>query len=1148
LPPAIPGPALVRSVAQWLESLGLGEYRESFARNAVDASVLSDLTERDLGELGVRIGHRRKLLRAIAELGGSVLQPSEEAAGGPARGGGERRQVTALFCDLVNSSALANAVPAEEWLVIMKSYRSLVTEVIATHEGIVEQFVGDGVLALFGYPEAHEDDAEQAVRAGVALVDAIANLNVEILTTAAVRRLQARVGIATGTVLVSGQGVQGSFHRPWVVGVTPNLGSRLHELAEPGAVVISADTRALTGGLFECRDLGARTLKGWPEPIPVWQVVAPSGAESRFEAKHGSRLAPLLGRDEELELLQRRWRDVAKGEGRVVILTGEAGVGKSHVALALQERLAAEPHTVLRYFCSAHHLNSALFPFIGQLERAAGFERHDKDAEKLAKLATLVAQGAPHGEDAMALVANLLSLPSVDRDRLQQLSPQKRKERTLAVLLGAIDALAARQPVLMIVEDAHWIDPTSLELLTILIERDSRLPILLLITARTKERKDEFKPPWAARAHVKTIMLNYLGRGDSQALVTWVAGGRALPGEVMNEIVGRADGVPLYLEEYTKTVLESGQLEERGGRYVLNRPLPSLAIPNTLHASLMERLDRLHEAREVAQAAAVVGREFSYELLDAVPGPHRENLGAALGELERSELVFRRGEVPYAVYRFKHALLRDEAYAGLLKDRRIALHAAIANAIEQRFPEIVAAQPETLGYHLSKACLARRAIPYWLQAGRIAARRFANLEAIAHLRKGIEETQALPEGAERDRLELDLICELAPCLIATQGPDSGESLVAFTRARQLCESLGDAQEYPQVMFWLVTASVIRGEFEQALEGTAAMGRAAEARGDRAAFINAVRGQAMIQLFMGRIVESQAGIERALELFDAADEEQRLAARAAGQDAGAASHALMSWVLWLLGYTDAAVTRVNRAFERVHAIAHPHTEAYACYYAAILHALRGEYDTAHGYAERCFTLSEEHGFRQWLGLARAIRGICMSVLEPSSSSLEEVKNDLEQYRAAGHQLGITVLHVLLCQALLLKRRPEIALEAIDQALSTAERNSERIVEAELFRLKARALLDCGEPQARANARSCLERALATARNQRAKSLELRAASDIAALLLEEGRSAEARSILEPICAWFTEGAGTSDLRTAKALLERRSEYRGLAGSS
>jgi predicted ATPase/class 3 adenylate cyclase len=1065
------------TVSHWLDSLGLGEYRRPFAENAIDASVLRDLTEQDLTDLGVRVGHRRKLLRAIAELRAAELRAPDAPAGVSAPDDGERRHLTVLFCDLVGSAAFAERLDLDDVGKIMTSYHECVAGVIARHGGFVDERQGDGVLALFGFPEAHEDDTERAVHAGLALADAVDNLKTE-----AGAPLQVRVGIATGSVVVRREVGQGQARKQRVVGEPPNLAARLQTLAKPGAVVICANTRALAGGLFDCRALGASPLKGWAESVAAWQILGPSGVESRFEARHASRLAPPFGRDEELELLQRRWKHAADGEGRVVILTGEAGIGKSHIVLTMQERLAAEPHTRLRYFCSAHHGNSALFPFIGQLERAARFERRDSSEERRAKLAALFAESLPHTHDAVPLVANLLSLPTTACDELQELTPQKRKERTLAVLLAQLEATAARQPVLMIFEDAQWIDPTSLELLTLLVERVPQLPILLLITARTKN--EEFRPLWASQPHVKTMVLNYLGRRDSEALARRVAAGKTLPDDVMEEILDRADGVPLYVEEYTKTVL--------------NRSSPSLAIPNTLRASLMERLDRLGEARHVAQTAAVVGREFSYELLSAVLGPHVENLDAALGELVRSELVFQRGALPHAVYRFKHVLLRDEAYEGLVKTRRVALHAEIASALEEKFPEIIAAQPETLGHHLSRAGLPRRALPYWLEAGRNAARRFANLEAIAHLRKGIEEAGALPEDRERDRLELELTFELGQCLIATQGPASGQSLEAFNRARQLCERLGEAPQYPQVMFWFATAGVVRGELERALEATAAMQGAAEAQGDPAAVMNSVRGQGMIRLFMGRLVEAKEGIEHALALFNDADETQRLAARAAGQDSGAAALAQLSWVLWLMGSVDAAVVRIEAALERAQAIGHPHTEAYTSYYASILYALRGEYERAQRHATRCLKLSEEHGFQQWLGLSHAIRGTSMSMLAPSSSTLEEVHEALEKYRDAGYQLGITVLHVLRCQALLVNRRPEAALEAAEHGLSTVERNNERILEAELCRLKARALLHCAAPHARANARLWLERAVATARSQGARSLELRAANDLAGL--------------------------------------------------
>jgi class 3 adenylate cyclase/predicted ATPase len=1115
----------VDSIAEWLASLGLSEYAERFAENGIDLSVLRDLTEPDLKDLGVLLGHRRKMLRAIAELDRPALtEPQAMAA--PLRHA-ERRYIAVMFCDLVGSTELSARLDPEDLREVIGAYYSCIAEVVGRYQGTVARYIGDGVLAYFGYPQAHEFDAEQAARAGLEIITVVTRLE-----TRAREPLRVRVGIATGEVVVGDLIGDGVSQEQAVVGDTPNLAARLQTLAEPDTVVISASTRRLTGGQFEYRNLGPVALKGWAELVPAWQVLRTSGAESRFEAQHVTELKPLLGRDEEMELLLRHWRHATQGEGRVVMLTGEPGIGKSHIALALQERLQAEPHIRLRYFCSAHHTNSALFPFVGQLERAARFERSDSPAEKLAKLQALLAQAVADADQAAALLANFLSLPSDDRYRLPELSSQERKEKTLAALLAQLQGLAARQPVLSIFEDVHWIDPTSLELLTVTVNRVPQLRVLLLITARP-----EFTPPWPDRAHVATVALTRLGRPEGAAIIEGITGGKTLPDEVMNQILARTDGVPLFVEELTKTVLESGLLQERDGHYVLEHPLPSLAIPSTLHASLSARLDRLAPVREVAQIAAVVGREFSYELLNAIARFPREKLEEALGQLVQSELMFCRGEIPHAIYTFKHVLVRDAAYSSLLKTRRAQLHAAIASAFEQRFPEIVEAQPETLAHHLTEAGLTEKAVGYWLIAGKNAAQRFANLEAIAHLQQGIETAGRLPDGPGRDRLELDLQFALGPCLIATQGPASSTAVASFARGRELCARLGDAPEYLQIMFWLATGSVIRGELPRAREVTATLLGLAEARNDRPMLINAIRGLGMILLFMGYVVDARGLTERAVEAFTASNEAEKLAARAAGQDAGAAGLALMSWALWILGDVDMAAAQMAAALQRADAVAHPHTLAYACYYASILHALRGEPAIAYRHAERCLTLSEEHGFRHWQGLSRAIRGICMTLLDPSAGTLEEVRGALDQYRGAGYQLGITALYVLLCPALLLRHEADAALEVIEQGLSAASHNGERIFEAELYRLKARVLLVRGAPDARTEAQLLLDQALRSARSQQARSLELRAASDLAALWIDQGRRDEAFDLLTSIYARFTEGFDTQDLKEAKALLDQ-----------
>jgi predicted ATPase/class 3 adenylate cyclase len=1109
-------------IAEWLASIGLEEYAQRFAENAIDLSVVRDLTEQDLKDLGVLLGHRRKMLRAIAELKGAVLITPQTGAKLVPRDDAERRQLTVMFCDLVGSSALSARLDPEDLRRVIGACHICIAEVIGRYEGIIARYMGDGVLAYFGYPQAHEDDAEQATRAGLALIDAVANLQTDIGA-----ELQVRIGIATGTVVVGDLLGEGAAQEQAVVGETPNLAARLQTLAEPGTVLISASTHRLTGGNFEYRDLGHVTLKGWGESVPAWQLLGTSGVESRFEAQHQTRLTPLIGRDEEIDLLLRRWRHAAQGEGCAVVLSGDPGIGKSHIARALQERLQAEPHITLRYFCSAHHTNSALFPFISQLERAARYERSDSPAQKLAKLEALLAQSSADA-DHVAVLANLLSLPPNDRYRLPELSPQDRKEKTFAALLAQLDGLAARQPVLMIFEDVHWIDPTARELLTVTLERVPRLRVLLLITARP-----EFTPPWPGHAHVTTLPLTRFSRRDGAALIERVTAGKTLPEEVMNQILARTDGVPLFVEELTKTVLETGLLQERDGHYVLNRPLPSMAIPMTLHASLTARLDRLAPVREVAQIGAVVGREFSYELLNAVAGLPIGRLEDALGQLVRSELVFCRGEVPQAVYTFKHTLVRDAAYSGLLKSRRAEVHAAIADAFEQQFPEIVEAQPETLAHHLTEAGLFEKAMGYWLQAGKKAATRSANLEAIAHSQRGIEALGHLADGAEKDRLELDFQLALGPCLIAIQGPASNKAVATFARARELCERLGEPPEYLQVMFWLATVSVVRGELPQALEAVAALLNAAEARDDRPALINAIRGRAMILFFLGRIVDAREAIERAVEVFSASQEADKMAARAAGQDAGVAMQALMSQVLWVLGDVDGAVTRMAAALERADAVQHAHTHAYVWYYASVLHALRGDPAIAQAYAERCLAISEQHGFRQWIGLSRAIRGICAAALDASGSRLDEVKAALDEYQRAGYQLGITAQSVLLCPVLLLRNEPEAALEVIDHGLSIVSHNSERIFEAELYRLKARALLMRGAPDAEAE--SLLDQALRTARSQQARSLELRAATDLARLWINQGKRAEALDVLASIHGRFTEGFGTRDLKEAKAVL-------------
>ncbi len=1113
------------SIADWLAPLGLSEYTERFVANAIDPSVLGEITEQDLKDLEIPIGHRRKILRAIAD---AANRPKADTPAQPAQeAGAQRRQLTVMFCDLVGSTALSAKLDPEDFRAVVSAYQSCIERIVAQHSGMIARYMGDGALIYFGYPRAREDDTEQAVHAGLALVEAIPRLQPGFDVT-----LQACIGIATGTVVVGDLlTTAGGAVEHNVLGDTPNLAARLQKVARANSVAVCPSTRGLTAGYFEYRGLGAVPLNGWAEPIHVWQPLHALGVRSRFEAQHQRRITPLLGREEEVDMLMRRWRSAREGNGRAVLLLGEPGIGKSHISLALDDMLREERHTTLTYFCSSHHTNSALFPFIGQLERAAGFERVDAPATRLSKLETMLERQATQNEHTIALLANLLSLPPSPRHPLPDLSPQEQKEATLAALGAILTKLAARQPVLTIFEDVHWIDPTSLELLALTVERLPQLKVLLLMTARP-----EFTPPWPGHTHVSTVPLTRLSRKDGAALVERVTGGKALPDEVLSQILARTDGVPLFVEELTKTVLESGQLQERSGEYVLEQPLPSLAIPMTLHASLMARLDRLASVRDVAQIAAVIGREFNYELLSDLASMPKTKLDEALEQLVQAELIFRRGTIPHAAFSFKHALMRDAAYGGLLKSRRAQLHALLAKILEQKYPSLVEAQPETLAQHLSEAGLLDEAVRYWLQAGRKAAQRSANIEAIAHLQKGLKALAAMPDGAQRDRTELDFAMVLGPSLIATQGPAGADAMPLFKRARELCVQLGDPPESLQVMFWLTTSSVMRGELPLAQETITALLERVDALGNRPALLNAMRGSGMICMFMGHIVEAAARMERAFDAFNSSSDEDRLAARAAGQDAGVADLALLSWTLWLLGQPDSAAARIEMALQRAETIAHPHSQAYACYYAAVLYALRGELATAQKHAERCLTLSEQHAFRPWHGLSRAIRGICRTLLDEESSAIDEVYSAVKEYRSGGYQIGITALYVLLIPALMSRQRYEEALEIIDGGLAIVQDNSEKLFAAELMRLKAQALRHLPAHQERESADALLEGAVRMAREQGAKSLELRAAADLAELS-EAGKRGKARDVLAAALAPFQEGSKTRDLVRAKALLER-----------
>src|SRR5579863_2250967 len=621
-------------------------------------------------------------------------EPAPRTAAPRAAAGAERRQLTVMFCDLVGSTALSTQLDPEDLRDVIAAYHKCTAEVMTRLGGYVAKYMGDGVLIYFGYPEAHEADAENAVRAGLALVDAIAELfSPPVPPPQAgedmVGAHQVRIGIATGLVVVGELVGAGEAQERNVVGETPNLAARLQSAAPPNAVVVAATTRRLAGDLFEYEPIAPAALKGFQDPVSAWRVVRERTVASRFEALRAASRTPLIGRQEEMDLLLRRWQQIKDGEGRVVLLAGEPGIGKSRLTAALEDELKDQAHAALRYFCQPHHQGSLLQPILAQLQHAAGFNPDDTAAGKRAKLQSLLAKDSEGGTAETVVFAELLGL--ADGPAAELTDPQRQRRRVLAALIGQLEALARRGPVLMIFEDVHWADPTSVELLTLTIERLQTLPILLVITLRP-----DYQPPWAGQPHVTTLPLNRLGRRERTSLVQHITGGKALPAELLDQIVERTDGVPLFVEELTKALLESEQLHEGRDRYVLEQPMQQLAIPTTLQASLMARVDRLGSAREVLQIGAAIGREFSYEVLAAVAGLPDAVLQDALIRLVEAELLFLRGTPPNAVYLFKHALVQDTAYSTMLRAKRQQLHSAIALVLEKRAPEVVSATPEII--------------------------------------------------------------------------------------------------------------------------------------------------------------------------------------------------------------------------------------------------------------------------------------------------------------------------------------------------------------------------------------------------------------------------------------------------------------------
>ena len=1096
-------------IAAWLQSLGLQRYEQVFRENRIEADLLPSLTVEDLKDLGVTlVGDRRRLLDAIAALGSEIAgapatAPPRDA---PAPADAERRQLTVMFCDLVGSTALAARLDPEDLREVIAAYHCAVAEVVAGFDGFVAKYMGDGVLVYFGYPRAHEDDAERAVRAGLGVIDAVGRLDIKSV------KFQARVGIATGLVVVGDLIGEGSAQEQSVVGETPNLAARLQALAEPDAVVIAAGTRRLVGDLFEYRDLGAVEVMGLAAPVPASQVLRPSVVASRFEALRGSALTPLIGRDEEIDLLLRRWARAKAGDGQVVLISGEPGLGKSRIVAALAERLYSKLHIRLRYFCSPYHQDSALYPFIDQLGRASGFARDDPPAARLEKLEAVLARTRPPDED-VAFLADLLSLPGSERHPLPNLSRQRKKERTLEALIRQLEGLARQQPVVMIFEDAHWIDPTSRELLDLSVERVGSLSVLLIVTFRP-----EFQSPWTGQPQVSMLALNRLDRRNRTALVEQIAGGKALPDGVIDQIADRTDGVPLFVEELTKSVLESG--------------VSLLGIPTTLHDSLMARLDRFASVRRVAQIGAAIGREFSYSLLRAVSRIPEDELQTGLDRLVTSELVFQRGTPPDAVYSFKHALVQDAAYGSLLRSSRQQLHAQIAEALETYSSGLMETQPEIFAQHYAEAGLIEKSAACWGKAGRRSAARSAMAEAAAQLQKGLDQLVLLPDTAQRQRQELELCSSLGAALMIVKGYAAPETGDTYARARALWEQLGSPSEFLHVPFGQFFYHVNRCDFDLARHLAEDLLRLSRAHNDSAGLVlgHTCSGRALLPT--GRFASSRSHLERALALYDPIS--HRSLAHQVGIDPEVTSQLNLGIVLFSLGFPDQALASNSAAIAGARGLAHPPTLALGLGFGTILLSLVGDNTTLDDRVNELVAITTEQGFSLYRASGTILRGWVKVKNGDVTEGMSLLRSGTTAYRAIGQEAWMPYFIGLLAAACEIAGQIEEGLSLSDDAMQIADRTGELWFAAELNRHKGELLLRQGQSEA---AEQLYHKALSIAREQEAKLWELRAAVGLARLRRDQGRRAEARDLLAPVYGWFTEGFDTPDLKEAKALLDQ-----------
>lgn len=1103
----------MQQIADWLEKLGMFEYAQRFAENGIGFAALRHLTDQDLKDIGVLLGHRRIMLAAIQELGSPAVAQRVTAELKP-QDAAERRHVTVMFSDLVGSTALSARMDPEDLREVISAYQECVADIVQRFGGFVAKYMGDGVLVYFGYPQAHEDDAERAVRAGLELVAGVGGLKIRA-------PLQTRIGIATGLVVVGDLIGSGASQEHAIVGETPNLAARLQGVAEPNSVVIAESTRKLLGNLFELEEFAPKELKGISGAVGAWAALRPASVESRFEALHANGLTELVGRDEELELLLRRWSKAKSGEGQVVLLSGEAGIGKSRLTAALLESIANEPHTRLRYFCSPQHTDSAFYPIIGQMERAARFAHDDALETKLDKLDTVLAQTSTSLEDT-ALFADMLSLPKDGRYAALDIPSEQHRQRTFEALGSQVEALSRSTPVLMIVEDAHWTDPTSEEAFSRVVDRLRTYRVLLIVTFRP-----EFEPHWIGRPYVTALTLNRLAQREIETVIDHIVGNQLISAGVRQDIIERTDGIPLFVEEMTKAVLET-KSEGEARRTTGNIPSPSAAVPASLHASLMARLDQLGPAKEVAQIGSAIGREFSYTLLFSVASKPEPELASALDRLISAGLLFRQGVPPYSSYLFKHALVQDAAYGTLLRRRRQELHARVATTLEQHFADLVDRQPEILAHHLTGAGQAERASDQWLKAGQFAASRSAYAEAVSHFDRGLSLLPSLLD-AQRDRQEIKLQLAKGVSLSNANGFSSAEAAKAHARAHELSDEIGDIDSQFTALWGLWTFRRT-SDWNAARQLSDRLLSLVEKSNNVGLRLEAHHTGWTTHFFCGELAPAQEHCEKGRTLYEF--EQHRTHAHIYGHDPGVCARTLGAWSAWLLGYPDTALAHVNDALALAERVNHPFSLAMARLHASILHQFRRDSASVLQCIESAETLAAEKRIALPLD-PRVLRGWALLAPDTIEAAIASYRAALADPAKQGTIQYAPYSFALFSEVLCRTGNHPGGAEALTGAAAIAEQSGEHWWDAEISRLRGLVALSRGQL---GGSNAWLLKSLQTARQQRAKSLELRSATSLARFWRDQGKRTAARDLLAPVYGWFTEGFDTLDLKEAKALLD------------